>query len=211
MIEFLQSLLDQGFAVVKLGPADPAPPEEMAELLAEFDQRQRDNLAHDAPALDLPAASWAAGLLYQAIHLLAARDVDAAGMEVILSEPCPVPRSASVDYSVDLLFQHLPDVAKFAARMAPDDPLVGRIKKLGAAWPLSSVGMMLESWNGVKPIVHHPCLLSLYTDRILRTADLARLDQPAVRQAAEEAVGAYPDLSPKVAQHLRLPLMDVPL
>lgn len=88
---------------------------------------------------------------------------------------------------------------------------MGRIKKLGAAWPLSSVGMMLASWNGVKPIVNHPCLLALYTDRILRTADLARLEEPAVRQAAEEVVGAYPDLSPKVAQHLRLPLMDVPL
>lgn len=180
-------------------------------MLKELDQRQRDHLAYDAPPLDFPAATWAAGLLYQAIHLLAARDVDAAGMEVILSEPCPVPRSPSVDYSVDLLFQHLPDVVRFAARLAPDDPLVGRVKKLGAAWPLSSVGMMLETWNGVKPIVSHPCLLALYTDRILRTADLARLEEPAVREAAAEVVGAYPDLSPKVAQHLRLPLMDVPL
>ncbi|WP_038164084.1 hypothetical protein [Verrucomicrobium sp. BvORR106] len=211
MIEFLQSLLDQGFAVVKLAPADPATPDELAEVLEEFDQRQRSSLAYDAPALDLPTATWAAGILYQLIHLLAARDVDVAGMEASLAEPCPAPRSASVDYSVDLLFQHLPEVARFAARMAPDDPLVSRIKTLGAAWPLSSVGMMLESCNGVKPIVTHPCLLALYTDRILRTADLARLEEPAVRQAAEDTVGAYPDLCPKVAQHLHLPLMDVPL
>jgi hypothetical protein len=211
VIEFLQSLLDQGFAIVKLAPADPAEPAELATVLSEFDQRQRANLAGEAPPMDLHAAIWASGILYQTVHLLAARDVDAKGLDAALSEPCPVPRSSSVDYSVDLFFQHLPEVAKFASRLAPDDPLVGKVRQLGASWPLSSVGMMLEQFNGVKPIVQDACLLALYTDRILRTADLARLDEPFVRQAVEHVLGAYPELSPKVAQHLRLPLLEVPI
>ncbi|MEZ0388725.1 MAG: hypothetical protein ACAI34_16755 [Verrucomicrobium sp.] len=213
MIEFLQSLLDQGLAVVSLSPAEEPEAAELAEIIQEYDRRQRSHMAGEAPELDLPAATWAAGMLYESIRLLAARDVDAAGVSAALNQDCPVPHSPSVDYSVDLFLQYLPEIHQIASRLASEDPLVRQLVQLGSGWPLSSVGIPLPqpATLNLKPLFRSPALVSLYADRILQTGDTSRLTVPEVTEAVTEALGAFPELSPKVAQHLRLPVMDVPL
>lgn len=211
MIAFLQSLLDHGLATVDLTPPEPATADELHDLLREFDLRQRAHFPGEAPPLHEGVAKWAAWILAHVAHFIAARDSGAKSLDEVLNEPCPVPRSPSVDYSADLFFHHLPELLKIATRLAPDDPLVTHIQRIGGEWPLSSPGMFLEKWHGLRPILQSPALLLAYADRILETEDLSRLDEPVVRRAVEDALGAHVTLSPKVARHLHLPAVDVPI
>lgn len=205
MTDFLTSLLDQGLAVVSLGPATPASPDEWQGLLAEFDQRQRSHMAGEPPPPEMAAAAWAAGTLYELVRTLAARDMDAGQLEAALSEPCPVPRSAATDYSVDLFFHHIPTLYRLIKRLSANDPLLGHLLRIAGNWPLSSVGLPVETLSRIDPFIGQPALCALYVDRILETEDLSRLSDPRVREAVGAALGAFPDLSPRVAAHLGLP------
>jgi hypothetical protein len=203
--DFLTSLLDQGLAVVSLGPATPASPEEWQGLLAEFDQRQRSHMAGEPPPPDLSAAAWAAGTLYELVRALAARDMDERQLVTALGDPCPVPRSAATDYSVDLFFHHLPALYRLIKRLSSNDSLLGHLLRIAANWPLCSVGLPVENGSRIDPFIGQPALRALYVDRILETEDLSRLSDPRVREAVTAALGAFPELSPRVAAHLGLP------
>ena len=130
------------------------------------------------------------------------REVDAASVQQALAAPCPRPPSASVCYSADLSLRYLPDLLSLARGIAPDDPLVAGLTALARAWPLSSVGVAGMEDLDVSAFVDHPSLRQLYVDRIIERGDVSRLKHPAVRAAVGEALGAYPDLAPRVAAAL---------
>jgi hypothetical protein len=75
--------------------------------------------------------------------------------------------------------------------------------RLARTWPLSSVGADLGPGPfDVDAFVGDASLRALYVDRVLAQADLSRLGDPRVDDAAREALGARPDLRPAVARAL---------
>ena len=194
-----------------IGPADAPSRKEIQEAvawIAVFEQDYRLHLAGTPPALHLPALTWAVGQFYRASQCFAHRHL---GEEVVsrdLAENAPVPSGGPpaslvpILYSVDLVFRFLPDLYRLAKAASEGDPLGQVLLRWGREWPLSSVGMPLESIGSIEPIVHDPCLRSLYVDRIVSAGDRSRLADPRIREAIRVAGGAHAEL----VSHLPLPL-----
>ena len=83
-----------------------------------------------------------------------------------------------------------------------EDPLVTELIKLAGRWPLSAVGIAGAEEGDVGAIVIDPCLLRVYVDRIIARQDFPRLANERVRDAALQAIGAFPELAPEVARVL---------
>lgn len=217
---FIAALEESGRVLVpaaaRLGPApavdpavaSPAPDDDDDGLdarLAALHARAAADLAGDAPPLDLPAARWAARLVFDACQALAHRSAPADEVRSALAAPCPSPAGPSTSLSADLILQLLPDLLRLARPLGDDDALTAGLRALGRAWPLSSVGAPLGPgpWP-LDGVVAHPGLRALYADRVLLRADLSRLGDPRVDDALREALGGRPELCPPVARALGL-------
>lgn len=193
---FLESLLDSGR--VRVGDTDESldAGEEIKDILESLDERARLEMPGTAPPLTLEAAAWAARLFYRACQFLVCRAVEPTLIQRTLSEPCPVPCSPGVIYSVDLVFRYLPDLLILARAVSTDDPLVTALVALAGQWPLSSVGIKGVAPGDIEPIAGHPSLWQLYVDRVLERGDMGRLSDARVRTAAAVALGLHRELCP---------------
>jgi hypothetical protein len=115
---------------------------------------------------------------------------------------CPAPRNPSTDWSVDLMFRHLPGIFQLARHLSNGDPLVQHLKRLGQAWPLSSVGMPDLTGLQLESFILHPGLARLYADRIADLNDTARLGDPRVDGLLRSDLGIHHQLAPQLADKL---------
>ena len=198
--DFVATLRASGEARVGTYTPDPVRPgPRWPEELAAADAARRDELGPRAPALETSAARWAAEILYRACQFLVCRDVAGEVVRQTLAVPCPGPRTPSVDYSVDLFFSVLPDLYELACQLAPADALVDGLKVLARDWPLSSVGVPLESGAPAAAFLSEPVLLRLYTDRVTARHAHDRLAEPRVRARLRADAGVFPELLPFAA------------
>jgi hypothetical protein len=198
--EFLQSLMAGGEARV-LAPGEPPDDIEWDAALEVVEASWRLHVPAPVPVFDAPTARWAARIIYRACQFLLWRD---AGEEVVkkaLSTPAPRnAEEASRLYSADLCLRYLPSLLKHAARLSPDDVLVHELRRLAREWPLSSAGVPeLDPPPDLSAVMRHPGLRCLYTDRLIASSDRSLLKDPAATNAVREAVGAHPELAPKLA------------
>lgn len=170
--------------------------------MASVERQTRLEVPGEPPLFHLPAACWAAQMIYHACRFVVFRDTGEQEVGHALSVPCPAGQEASRHYSVDLTFHYLPDLIRHARTASPDDPLVNHLLAWAAAWPLSSVGVPGVGAVDIGGFAGHPALLRLYVDRIVARGDLARLSDPRVREAARGALGLFPELAAEVAAAL---------
>jgi len=197
-VEFVTALLE-GDGRVRVG-VEPLAVSELPGAAGVLDRAVRPTLAFDPPPLSLPAAEWAILLLHRACQALVYRDIDGQAVRAGLALACPVRPSPRACYSVDLAFQFLPELLSLARGIAEQDPLVEGLRKLAAAWPLSSVGVRdLSDDLDVTAFIDEPSLRRLYADRIVERKDLLRLKHPAAREAVREALGEHRYLAKEVA------------
>src|SRR4051794_37877715 len=107
--QFLTNLFESGKVAVLLPSSEPII-EDITPILQDAEKVFRQNLAGEPPEFSPTVSIWAAHLFYSACQFLVCRDI---GMEAIKAEfatPCPSPHSPSTDYSVDPVFQFLPDL-----------------------------------------------------------------------------------------------------
>jgi hypothetical protein len=204
MRTFLQQLYESGQVTVPF-PSHPFESvEEAGAEIAAFDRAARLEFPGEAPPLSRDVAEWAAVRLAEICRLLVARDSGEEEIVKVFAVPCPEPPSPETDYAADLFFRRLPGLADFVERLSPGDPLVAHLAQFSAAWPLSTPGMKITVHpDRVRIFIEHGGLLQTYADRIVAAEDLTRLGQhPAVDAAVREALGAYPELSPKLAEAL---------
>ncbi len=172
--------------------------------LAALEDVYRLDLPGEAPRLEPVAARWAAVSLFQACQFVVFRNADeemiasalgaSADFQTVEADEGKIPASrlaeaASQHYSVDLTFRFLPDLMRLARSDAENDPLLAYIRQWAGAWPLSSVGIPDVRPSSIEPIVAHPCLLSMYCDRILARNDRTRLSDPRIDAVVQTAVG----------------------
>lgn len=200
---FLSQLQDRGNIVLE-EPSEPrgSDLERCDGALLEIERIVRPTLAGESPELSLPAARWAAGILYGISQALAFRDIDDEALARLFARPCPAAPSPSRCYSVDLTFQYLPDVFAIAEKSAPGDPLVDRIRRTAREWPLSSVGVPEIGEVTIGDFWDSRSLRQLYVDRILERKDRSRLSNSLVRREVRESLGLYRNLCPVIAAAL---------
>ncbi len=201
MEEFLRALRESGELTV--GTEPPAELDaELERALREHDALFRDELAPDAPELAIDAAHWGAKKLVQSCQLLTMRDAPPAVAQNTLLDPYHGPVGAETEYSVDLTLAYLPSLFHLAERVAPDDPVLDALRELGSEWPLSSVGISGIDCPPRLVFWENHSLRTLYVDRVLETGDVTRLEDPQVARATRAALGAYPELEPKIMEFL---------
>ncbi len=167
-------------------------------VLAEFEQRYRQDCPGQPPELSLPAAVWAAEMFYGAAVALSYREIDEAGIDEVLSQPFPGDRDASGHYSVDLTFRLLPELHLRARAASRSDPLLKHIEQWAKDWPLSSVGIPHILPKHLDEILQNDSLRGLYIDRVVAKKDLSRLGPPQVQDAAGAAYGIHHHLAPEI-------------
>jgi len=201
MQEFLRALRESGEVVVSVEP----PPELDAvveQALREHEGAFRAELPPGAPELVVDAAYWSAKKLYQSCQLLTLRDAPPAVAVTTLSDRFDGPRGPETEYSVDLTLAYLPSLVDLVERVAPDDPVLDAIRQLASEWPLSSVGISGIEAPSRLLFWENPCLQKLYVDRVIEANDVSRLEDPLVANAVRAALGAYPELEPKIMEFL---------
>lgn len=200
VIRFVEQLFEEGR--IRLRDSAPAAASDIQEAVAwviKAEVALREHLPLTPPMVNSKAIEWAVIMFYSAAQLAVFRQLGEDEVERRLRVPSPA-LSPSVAYSVDLVFRFLPDMLRLAKAMNPDDPLVSRLRDWSREWPLSSVGVGDIGEINVEVIVSDGCLRQLYIDRIIEAEDLHRLGDPRVAELVRGALGAYPELSPKL-QH----------
>lgn len=167
-------------------------------VLGEFEERYRLDCPGQAPMLSLPAAIWAAEMFYAAAVAMTYREIDAAGVDEMLSQPFPEARDASAHYSVDVTFRLLPELYARAKATSRSDPLLSHIETWAKDWPLSSVGIPGIIPERIDDILADECLRVLYIDRVIARQDRSRLEHPEVQAAVRAACGIHHHLAPEI-------------
>ncbi len=206
--EFYADLLATGS--VRITSAEPPTAFDRAEaarILLDSECARRGNLVGAPPEIDVAAVEWAADRLYRAAQFLVFRELGESELRRQLSVPGPEPTTACNCYSVDLAFQFLPGLVRLARTAAENDPLLDVLLEWSRRWPLSSVGTPRVPGNlEPKPldaVLADETLRMIYVDRIFSSEDGERLTDDRVREAVRAALGAYPKLSPKIAEAIR--------
>ncbi|MFT5496356.1 MAG: hypothetical protein ACI9TH_001754 [Kiritimatiellia bacterium] len=162
-----------------------------ADALCSVDALARLELPGEAPAFSEAAALWGAEMCYQACRCTAFRSLSEADVAEAFARPGPEPANASCAYSVDLSLRYLPDVVRIARGIAAEDPLNHHLLRLAQDWPLSSVGVKGVSKVEVGCILDNRCLRQMYLDRILKTRDRSRVEEPRVAEAVKRSLGVF--------------------
>jgi hypothetical protein len=197
LAEFTRALFETGrVALPKVSRAvPPAELDEARRALREVEWVFRQDLPGEPPAFGVDDALWAATMMHGACRLLVYRFLGPDEVAQELAAPGPAPTAPESIYAVDLTFRFLPDLVRHCRAAAEGDPLTAKVLDWCHAWPLSSVGIPGVGSVDSGPILHHPCLRTIYIDRIIRHQDHARTADPAVLQAVREAVGLHTQLS----------------
>jgi MoxR-vWA-beta-propeller ternary system domain bpX4 len=198
---FVHALANDGRIVVSSEPI-AAPDEAALSELVELNQRAQAELAGEPPGFSCEAALWAANLLYQICQFVVCRDIGEGQIATAFASECPVPRGPETDWSTDLLLRHLPAMIRLAQQLSNGDPLVQELKKVAAAWPLSSVSISELMDLNLDTFIGQPALARLYADRIVAAGDTSRLGDPRVDDLLRADVGVHRELAPEIAKRL---------
>ena len=203
LTKFLSELRESG-GVVLVGADMPTEDDvrQCSEAIGELDAMARLELAGAAPPLDIKAAKWATIMFYRCCQFLAFRDIPPSTIAQTLNNPCPCVTTPSVVYSADLLLRYLPDCARLAQGLSPDDPLVEGLREMGRNWPLSSVGMKDIGPVEIDSFIGDESLAQLYADRITACADTTRTDDPRVQAIIKQNLGIHNALRPALADSI---------
>jgi hypothetical protein len=168
-----------------------------SEILAAAEETCRANFPGIAPSWNALAGLWAARQFYLAAQLAVQREVDIDSRSADLKAACLVPVSASSCYSVDLVFQYLPDLYLLARRAASEDPLLAILDGWAQDWPLSSVGVRVAEPRSFEHLLG-PELLPFYAERIISRKDVSRLTHPLVCEEVRKQLGLHKHLAPEL-------------
>lgn len=196
--EFVRQLVEEGR--IRLQSADPASADDVRRAsmwMIEAELETRTHLAFTPPGIDEDAVKWGVDLFYAAAQLAMYRHLGEDELQRRLRKDCPAPFPATA-YSVDLTFRFLPDLTRIVRGMNPNDPLLSVLQSWAHHWPLSSVGMKDLGGLNVESILSDRSLTLLYVDRIIEHEDTARLGDSRVAELVRGAIGAYPELHPKL-------------
>ena len=191
LADFLIRLFEQGNVCLERGPlAAEEGDREIIPILSERERIVAADFPGSAPAVDLPAALWAARQFYAACQVVLYREAPIEAVRKQLGIAPPAGEAAAQHYSVDLVYRFLVDLDRLLATLSLDDPVREIIRAWGNRWPLSSVGIKGVEPQRVEELLAHPALRQAYIDRIIQHRDSGRLQHVQVSDLVRAALGA---------------------
>ena len=193
-IEALESDGELVFASSKSRELEATEEAEVVRGLERADSRRRLEMAGTPPVLNREQAIWAARRLYRVGQYLVFRELPAQMITEEMQDDCPGLEDVSRQYSVDLVFCWLPEMYQRAASISSEDVLTRALERLGAAYPLSAVGMKLKerSASRSQQMWSEPSLRALFLDRVIARQASDCVFSEAVRSAVMDALGERP-------------------
>ena len=192
--------------VVRVEGDEPAREDEIdaaADWAKEAELAIREHQLLGPPVVDRTALKWAIRQFFAAAQLAVFRQLGPDEVATRLGHDFVAEGdAAAVIYSVDLVYRFLPDLVRIVKGMNPDDPLLAQLRTWGERWPLSSVGIPGLSVSSIEPILANRCLSMMYVDRIIEAEAVDRLNHPQLQELVRGAIGAYPELSPRLYRFL---------
>jgi len=201
LASFVQGLKNDGRIIVSPDPIASADESALSALI-ELNERAESELAGESPGYSSEAALWAAELLYQICQFVVCREIGETQMAAAFARECPVSRSPAIDWSTDLFFRHLPSLFRLSQQLSNGDPLLQELKRVAAAWPLSSVGIPELCELNLDTFINCTVLARLYADRIIVVSDASRLGDARVDELLRADIGIYHELAPEIAKRL---------
>lgn len=192
LAEFLNTLFHEGKVVATgdLSGFDTEDRKAALDHLQAFYRQSAAELPGHAPPFDAETALAAAEYLYRTVQLIIDRTLDEEAVSRQLP-PLPEPETPGAVYAADLSLRYLPELFDLAKGLAPLDILVAKLRETAAQWPFSSVGIELPTEYRLELILQHPALALAYTDRVMARKDLARAQDPRIREWVAAALGGY--------------------
>ena len=162
--QFITDLLENGNVTIAGGLHDFDAMEKTATvtILQKHYQRSILDMPFVAPEFHKEAAFWGATFIYRTVQFILLRDLDEEEIKTHLQDFPKEEINPEAIYSVDLTFRYLKDLLDLAKGLAPNDPLVIRLKEVAAHWAFSSVGIQgLENINDEMLLQNDALKLSL--------------------------------------------------
>lgn len=191
---FIQTLLTEGSVTVQgqLIAFDEADITATKTLLQQYYLEDVLELPGIAPSFVEEAALWAAEYFYKAVQLSVLRDIKQEQIADLLQNYSGVLTPESV-YSADLILRYLPELFHLAKGLSPADALVTTLRALAVLWPLSSVGIEINSPVDDDIILANPSLAQVYIDRIIQRKDKKRVTSLALEKRIYQVTGGHLD------------------
>ncbi|MCE3227288.1 MAG: hypothetical protein K0S32_1839 [Bacteroidetes bacterium] len=189
---FLLGLFENGEVTVKkeLSEFSETEKQESVSILKNIYEQSKSEMPSGVPEFDADAALWGSMILYRCIQFVMIRNLEAEEIEKRITDFKSESTPSSV-YSADLCLRYLPDVLRFAVSLAPDDPLVVRIKQLAEQWPFSSVGIKTNPETESSVSFDNRSLMKSYVDRIIDKKDLSKINNNNLKEEVEAVLGNY--------------------
>jgi hypothetical protein len=189
---FIQTLLTEGSVTVQgqLIAFDEADITATKTLLQQYYLEDVLELPGIAPSFVEEAALWAAEYFYKAVQLSVLRDIKQEQIADLLQNYSGVITPESV-YSADLILRYLPALFHLAKGLSPADALVTTLRTLAVQWPLSSVGIEINSPVDDDIILANPSLAQVYIDRIIERKDKNRVTTLALEKRIYQVAGGH--------------------
>lgn len=154
-------------------------------------QAESLNFPFKPPAFEKEAAIWAAKTVYLTAQLIVYRKQSE--QELFRTLPAfDKEITAGGILSADLYLRFLPQLKIFLHKLDPEDSIIPILDKILHRFPYAAVGTSIVARDqDLQPIVHNPCMLQLYTDRVIARADLKKALHPLIKPSVEAALGNH--------------------
>ncbi len=166
--------------------------ESVSHYLQQHYKQEAANYPFEAPPFNHSAALWASKVVYISAQLILYRSQNKEDLSTIL----PLEEFAftpSNILSVDLCLRFLPSMCEELELIDYQDILLPTLKKILSKWHYSKVG--LERWEEMPPswdtIAKDPCLLQMYTDRIIQHKHKQLAAEPLFNNQIKAAFGLH--------------------
>jgi hypothetical protein len=164
---------------------------EVATYLAREYGQESLHYPFTAPAFDPAAAAWAAKTVYIATQLLLYRENKEADLQALLPG-YPAALTPGAVLSADLVLRFLPHAIHHLKAIDPEDGLVDVLETHLTSWHYSGIGYTLPHERlDFSVITAHPCLLQLYTDRVIEKKEQQLALHPALVQHIQASMGLH--------------------
>ena len=149
------------------------------------------NFPYDPPPFEENAAIWAAKTIYLTGQLIVYRQQNE--QELIKQLPeFNQPVTAGSILSADLCLRFLPDLKKILHKFDPDDSIIPILDRILHRFPYTAIGTPLfPNDTELVPITTDPCMLQLYTDRVIARNDLKKALHPLIKPSVQAALGNH--------------------
>ncbi|MGB0523597.1 MAG: hypothetical protein ACPGJS_11590 [Flammeovirgaceae bacterium] len=171
----------------------PFQQQEVITYLQLFYESESLNYPYEAPAFDADAALWAAHTVYIACQLILYRENKEADLVQLLPH-YPNDISASAILSADVCLRFMPDLISQIAAIDPADALIQLLEVHLTAWHYSGINYALDlDQLSFTSIQENPCLMQLYTDRIIQFKNQSLAQHAVFNTAVRANLGLFAD------------------